>query len=458
MSTKLQIYILGGLEKFAFNGLRAMLTLMLIRAFKMHNQDAFQFYAVTLMMSFLVPIVSGLLIRRGERDLTVMKSGSISFLIGFILLTISKNQFLHIGISLIVLGAGFIRAGVPALLGKVLDASPGENTDAAFSMLYVFFNVGTLAGTIFFASLGEVWGWEASFFVGIISSLTILVILGTLENHLYQETSWSNVNIALVMLFSLMALMFSQYIPVETIDLIMVVVAVLVPFILVYPIFQKKEHMKAVLILSLLPSIVVFFALYEQAALSLTTFTDSFIDRDLYGLKIPTTLFQGIDPFFNIFLGILIVSLWNKLSLQENTKASFFKIVLGLVFTYISFATLSLSLGESDKLVSPWALWSFFLIIVAGELLIVPVLLSLINSSFDSSRKAFNMSLVFVLIGASMWLAQYLIRIESVATMDFASYKSLFKKFEFWAAGSFLVPLTIFGLASVTSIFTRKES
>lgn len=438
MNIKKQIILIGVLEKFAFNGMRAMLTIMLVRSFRMLEQDAFQFYAVSLMLSFLVPILAGLLIKRGERDLTVMKTGGLLLVSGFILLLVSKESFLHAGVALIVLGSGLIRANVPAILGKHLSAN--DNADSAYSLLYVGFNVGTLAGSLLFATLGEIFGWEISFMLGALAGLGLTFVLTQLDKQLNSAPKWGTLRIWSLNILAFLGLLLASRIPVSAVDVMMSAVMIVVPFILVWPLLAGENVKKGLLLLSLIPSIVIFFALYEQAALSLVTFTDGFVDRRFLGQLIPTTMFQGIDPFFNIILGLILTLVWKKVSLPDTFSTSFFKIVIGLIFTWMSFVTLTVNI-EMGELMSPLVLWSFFLIIVTGELFIVPVLLSIINSSMSKERASLNMSLVFVLIGASMWLAQYLIRVEGPSNLDASYYVQLFQRFSTWASWSFTVPI-----------------
>lgn len=442
--------LLGLMEKFAFNGLRAMLTIMLIRTFGMKDTEAFQFYAVSLMMSFLVPVVAGLLIKKGEQDLSVMKAGSLVFIAGFTLLAISKGKLLESGMAMIVLGSGFIRASVPALLGKSLK--PDDNADSAFSLLYVGFNIGTLAGSLLFAAVGEVYGWEFSFVAGALAAGMIAFLLHQFDPFV----PWGSKRIWIVALIGLAFLHLTPELPITVIDYVMAAVVFCVPVILVWPLLATKDYRKGLLLLIVLPAIVIFFALYEQAALSLTTFTDSHIDRIFLGMMVPTTMFQGIDPFFNIVLGSILTFVWAKVKLPENFQTSYLKIISGLLLTWFSFQSLLWTVKESG-LASPLSLWGFYFIIVLGELMLVPVLLSVVNSSMGKERASFNMSLVFVLIGASMWLAQYLIRVETGSTQDLSFYLGLFQSFSTWAYYAFVVPFLALIMSLWRVRFLSKE-
>lgn len=449
MNTQKKIILLGMLEKFAFNGLRAMLTIMLIKTFNYQEKEAFQFYAVSLMMSFLVPIFAGILIKKGEKDISVMKAGGVLLTIGFIVLASSLSNTLYLGMGLIILGAGMIRATIPALLGKNLTQD--ENGDAAFSLLYVGYNIGTLAGSLIFAGLGELMGWEISFVLGAVSGILICLLLQNLDS----QSSWGSKVTWPVAAIALIALLYAPHMPVNYIDFLMMAIILIVPFALVWPLLMNKEVGKAFLLLSVLPSIVIFFALYEQAAMSLTTFTDSFVDRNFLGFLVPTTMFQGIDPFFNIALGIVFAFIWKTLTLKDGMITSFLKIILGLGFTWLSFLSLILFVNRTGAS-SPLSLWGFYLIIVTGELLLVPVLLSLVNSSLGKERASLNMSFIFVLIGASMWLAQYLIRIDSTTGADLNFYLGLFDNFSAWAMWAFIIPCISLIIVSMPELIKKR--
>merc|ERR1711974_576403 len=70
-----------------------------------------------------------------------------------------------------------------------------------------------------------------------------------------------------------------------------------------------------VLLLSFI-MVIVFWGAFEQAGGLMNLYTDTKIDRVLFGWEIPTVMFQGLNTGFIILFATLVASIWAKRKLK----------------------------------------------------------------------------------------------------------------------------------------------
>ena len=134
--------------------------------------------------------------------------------------------------------------------------------------------------------------------------------------------------------------------------------------------------------------VVFFWAGFEQAGSSLTLYTNSFVDRSLFGWEIPTSWFQSVNPLFIILLAPAISALWTKLAstkrgdLKIPTKMGLGMILLGIGYMVLLVATLKT--GSNEQQITEKANLLFivftYLFHTLGELFLSPVGLSMVSS------------------------------------------------------------------------------
>ena len=123
---------------------------------------------------------------------------------------------------------------------------------------------------------------------------------------------------------------------------------------------------------------VLFWALFEQAASSLTLFTDRNINM---GSWFSAGMFQALNPFFIIILAPIFASLWfytSKKGLEPSTPKKF---SIALIQVGLGFAVLVLgaSFAGQDGKVAVSFLVVMYLFHTTGELCLSPVGLSMIT-------------------------------------------------------------------------------
>jgi POT family proton-dependent oligopeptide transporter len=150
-------------------------------------------------------------------------------------------------------------------------------------------------------------------------------------------------------------------------------------------------------ILSLFFFTVLFWTFFELAGSSINLFTDRNVDRMVLGYRLPTSMFQGVNPLFIILVAPLFASLWKRLadrgiSLSAPTQFSFGLIQLGLGF----FVLVAGAHAAKNGLAPLWFLVIAYFLHTTGELCLSPIGLSLVTKLAPKTIVAFVMGIWFL--------------------------------------------------------------
>jgi POT family proton-dependent oligopeptide transporter len=123
---------------------------------------------------------------------------------------------------------------------------------------------------------------------------------------------------------------------------------------------------------------MVFWAIFEQAGVTIALFADTLTNRGAPGEEFPSAWFQSLNPLFVIMLAPLFA--WAFMRLGPRQPSSPVKFVIGLIFLAASFALMvpAAMLTATGK-ISPLWLVGLFLLQTLGELFVSPVGLSLMT-------------------------------------------------------------------------------
>ena len=123
---------------------------------------------------------------------------------------------------------------------------------------------------------------------------------------------------------------------------------------------------------------MLFWAIFEQAGLSVALFADQLTRNDVAGLSFPSAWFQSLNSLFVILLAPLFALLWTRLGTRQPSSP--IKFVIGLVCLSASFLLMvpAAYLTATGRVSPLWLVGLFFLQTV-GELCLSPVGLSLMT-------------------------------------------------------------------------------
>lgn len=171
-------------ERFSFYGMRVLLVSFLTTVITLpdgfqgwgwsqsHAGSLFGSYASLL---YITPLLGGVLADRflGARKCVII--GALLMTFGHAAMAFETELSLLSGLLLLVLGTGFFKPSIGAMVSSIYDRMP-EKKDAAFTIFYMGVNAGAFFGMMLCGYLAEKIGWAYGFGLA-----GIFMLLGTLQ-------------------------------------------------------------------------------------------------------------------------------------------------------------------------------------------------------------------------------------------------------------------------------------
>ncbi len=378
-------------ERFSYYGMRAILVFYLTKHFLFGEQPAYAVYGAYTTLIYITPIIGGYL---SDRYLGARKSvlaGGIFITLGHLMIALVEGpkgvqgtalEGFYLGLALIIVGTGFLKANISVLVGKLYPRDDLRR-DGAFSIFYMGINTGAFIGPIIVGILGETVGWSYGFgAAGIGMALGLIVfVLFRRELHGVGEPPVAGQAKEIPIYLGAVAAVLVSWWLVRSqgvVGTLLVVSSVVtIGFILWTAVFKlpREDRDRIFAALFLVALSPVFWALFEQTGSSLNVYTDQAVDRTFLGWTIPASVFQSINPFFIIVLAPVFGALWVKLARVGREPSAPFKFGIGLILVGAGF--FALILGAPAEGLTP-AIFVALLYIFhsAGELCFSPVGLS----------------------------------------------------------------------------------
>ncbi|MEZ6196262.1 MAG: oligopeptide:H+ symporter [Planctomycetota bacterium] len=435
-------------ERFSYYGMRALLTLYMIKVLGMTDGQGAGVYGGYTGLVYLFPVLGGWLADKvlGYRKAIIL--GGLLMAIGHGLMAIQDNQAFYMALAFLCVGNGFFKPNISSTVGK-LYAEGDQRRDAGFTIFYMGINVGAMLAPLVCGYLGEDIGWHYGFSaaaIGMLLGLTIFMI-GTKELHGKGEPRDPSVGRRRVLgvLPLEKAIWLGSFVCTPLIALLLLanrdlpvakqIVNIIGLFVLFVLIRTGLQHGRVALhrIISLIILMVfhaMFWTFFEQAGSSLTLFADRVVDRvvPIYGTA-TASQFQAMNPFFIIVFAPIFTMIWTKLGARQPSIPV--KFALGLLQLGLGFGVLVLGMNavsEGEKV--GWIiLGSMYLLHTTGELCLSPVGLSAVTKLAPPTATAFVMgawflSIAFGNITAGELAAKTEVSFEATAPAEIAKLGS----------------------------------
>jgi POT family proton-dependent oligopeptide transporter len=162
-------------ERFAFYGMRGMLTIFMVEKLKLNAHDANLQYGATQAFVYALAFVGGLF---ADKILGFRKSvfwGGILMIIGSFMLAFSPEALFYMGISITIVGTGFFKPNISTMVGQLYKAGDPRQ-DAGFGLFYSGINIGALLGGALCIYVADAVSWNAAFSLAGIGMATGLII------------------------------------------------------------------------------------------------------------------------------------------------------------------------------------------------------------------------------------------------------------------------------------------
>lgn len=293
-----------------------------------------------------------------------------------------------VGLVLIALGSGGVKANASSLVGSLYDKDDTRR-DAGFSLFYMGINIGALLGPLLTGLLQKEWGFHAGFLAAAIGMALGLAQYAAFRSRLPAETNEVTNPLAGRQLLTyaaglagvvavVVALVLADVITAGRLANIVIgvtIVAAIGYFALILSDrdVHGAERSRIFAFIPLFLCNAVFWSLYQQQFTVVTIYADKRLDRDLFGWEMPVSWVQSINPVFIIILAGAFAALWTTLGRRQPSTPMKFgagTLVMGLAF----FCFLPMPAGENSAPLLGLA--GILLVFTVAELLISPVGLS----------------------------------------------------------------------------------
>lgn len=293
------------------------------------------------------------------------------------------------GLILVALGSGGLKANASALVGELYEEKDPRR-DAGFTLFYMGVNLGAFLGPLITGLLQDSIGFHVGFGAAAVGMALGLIIYATGRKKLPDEARGA-VNplpgsklvlflLAIVVaVIIIVVLWMTGVVNPDNLDWWIAGIsagAAICYFIVMStsPQTSADERSRVAAFIPFFVTSVVFWSLYQQIFGTITAYSDTQMNREIFGWEMPISWVQLIPAIFVIAFAPVFSIIWMKLGprqISTPVKAGLALILIGIAFLlFLPFAN-----GEAHSTPLLWVAL-ILLLFVFAELLISPIGLS----------------------------------------------------------------------------------
>lgn len=335
--------------EFSYFGLQALLVYYMTRQLGFDQVTSSLVYGTYGAAAFFSPFIGGMIADRWLGRTPSVVIGGLLMMTGHFALAF--EMLLFPALALVAIGNGLFLPPLAVQVGSLYR--PGDPRQAqAFTSYYMGINLGALLAPLICGTLGELYGWHWGFGaagVGMAGGL-LLYLSGR------------------------------RYLPPEPVRQSAAERGVR-PGLLV-------EERRAIKTLIVMVAVIILFRVgYEQSGNVIALWVADHTDRSvtMFGSRyeIPATWFQSINPFLIIAGSPLLMIWYNRRARTIATPNLFHRMavgcaIAGLAMVVMVFAAAQWQIQESQP-VSLWWVTGYLILLTLGELMVLPVGLTMVD-------------------------------------------------------------------------------
>ena len=453
-------------ESFSYYGMKALLVLYLTQSLSLSDHKAFVILGGYGAIVYITPMIGAVLSRYLLGCRVAVVIGCVLMTLGHLCLAWTGTAPVFYALATIALGAGFAKPNMVNLVGQLYSDHP-QQKESGFTLYYVGSNVGAILAPLLCGYASIRYGFHCAFAIagiGMLFGLLVFVagrrfvidavsVRGRLESDGKQVMSlYAVLGCGIMIAVPLAAYLIQSHFYVVLLDLVSILFALYLTYLVVTRWADDGRQLLQFMLLLLFGTI--FWGFDQQAASSITLFTDRFVDHALGSWIIPTATFQSINPAVILIFGPVLAGLWTVLSRRRNAMSFLVKFAVALALAAVSFFILeyAASLAMHGKM--PSCLWviAAYWVISIGELCCEPIGLAAANALSPIQFIGLMITAWYLYTGAySNYIASLFASLSSVVhhherlTMAIRAslYHHLFLEISLIAAASAMVLLLV---------------
>lgn len=410
-------------ERFGFYVVQGLLVLYMTQYFGFSDNDSYSILGVFTALAYISPLAGGFIANKLLGYKTSIVWGGLFLVIGYALLALPFAQLLlYPALATIVVGNGLFKPNISSLLGTQYSLNDPRR-DSGFTIFYIGINIGAFLAGFSSGYIKEFFGWRMSFGLAsvglIIGLLTFAFGLRYLKDTQAALKASSSFKLQLLVYCVLAIIGANFLLGISSLAnwLLPAVGAVLLIYLVFLTLQQTNEYRKKMFVLNILIlASIVFWTLFLQMFYSVNLYVDRLVDKNFFGIPLTTTVFYASESVYIILLGPLFAWLWHALGRHDKNPSPVSKFILAILFTGLGFLMLSLStyFADANGMVHPAWIFSAYLLITIGELLLSPIGLSAVTTLAPPSLIGLMMGVWFVALGFGGIFAGWIAKLSSV--------------------------------------------
>lgn len=400
-------------ERFSFYGMRALLTLYMVKELLYADDKAYGVYGAYGALVYTTPVLGGLIADRLLGHRKAITLGAVFMALGHFTMALNTQATFYAALALLIVGNGFFKPNISSLLGKLYEEDDPRR-DGGFTIFYMGINIGALLAPLACGTIGEIYGWHYGFSLAGIGMLGGLLVFQVGQKRLgdhglpphpekLKKTIFPGLTLYhLILLAPFLSIpLFASLVHQNQFMswlLGILGTTILGALFLTAVKSEAVERDRMFVILALTFFSVLFWSFFEQAGSSITLFTERNVDRTVLGWEIPASLFQGVNPFFIILLAIFFSNLWISLGRKRKDPSTPLKFALGMIQLGLGFGVFYFGarFAGPDGIVPLFFLLAGYFLQTTGELCLSPVGLSMVTKLAPAKIVGFVMGTWFL--------------------------------------------------------------
>lgn len=412
-------------ERFSLYGMKALLVLYMTKELAFSGSNSYGILGAYFSLLYASNILGGYLADSFLGNRQAVFIGSFFIILGHVTLSLPlefENASFFYGLAFLVVGTGFFKPNVSSFLGQFYHRNDARR-DGGFTIFYMGINVGALLGPLLCGTIGELYGWHYGFGIAAIGMVVGAFVfyrgteffgdkgLPPFPKELRRPIVWGLSLRSCIILGALLFVPLIVYI-IQHHEYMGGFFSISGPIVLgviaLISFRSSPEDRKCILTLS---TMIVFYGCFmivvEQSFGSLLLFTEHNVDRNAFGMTIPTTWFLSLNPIFIIAFGPFIASLWLKLGQYKLEPSTPWKFVYGFILLALGFYLFLVGITDhTDGYVNLWWLVAGTAVMTISELFIAPVGLSMVTRLAPVKFTGLMMGTYFFTAGFAEFVAQ----------------------------------------------------
>lgn len=299
--------------------------------------------------AFFTPFFGGIIADRWFGRTPSVILGGVLMMCGHFMMAVETLFFG--GLALVALGNGLFTPTLAVQVGSLYKADDPRK-EHAYSAYYMGINLGALLAPLVCGTLGERFGWHWGFGAAGIGMLIGLLVYLCFAKYLPKEPS---------VIKNTSNKSFSP--------------------------LSKIEWGNLRLLAAIIATVILFRIGYEQSGNVIALWIENKTDRNISifgrGMEIPATWFQSINPLVIITLTPFVIRIWAKRAKKNGPANLLWRMSGGCAIATLAMLFMvgaALVNSHTEEAVSAWWVIGYFMCLTFGELMIIPIGLTIIGA------------------------------------------------------------------------------